>query len=461
MSQAFLIDLSTADLSQFTSTTTGSGNTLDAYGSAAKVGSYGMRVIMDDNANATYGYKSYSLSTPNFRLGTWLYLPTYTTQDGVWRPMYWYDSGNARGYVQIQRAGYCLRTRLAISDDTYTTQYSGIPVIDWQTGWHYFEVAVTRASNTSASDGSAYLYLDGWPIARITDLDIYDTIRSPNEWYFGCVSPGGDTDCTIYMDEMELDDDDTTNLYGEKSDPFIALDFEEVDQNEKVSLVDEGTTGTKRYNAADALNSTTIGVSVDASDSSGDLRWSRPGIESPAAGADGWAVRFWIDVSNISQGNNEDFDLFRVVSPDFYRYAIVEIEEYDATYVEIRAAVYQDNNTWATTSQYQITKADEHKITVILTYASDTSSADGTLVFKVDDVTLETVSNIDNFDADCRPADFNWGYRSGSATMTGRIKIDEIIFRHDTTDPDVSVGHAGPLVNSQRLKSKIHGGLVG
>jgi len=439
MAQLFKLTMETGDLSQFTSTTTGSGNTLEASATAAKEGSYGLRVDVNGNTNATFGQKDDSgLSVPVFRAGWWFKMDSYTGGSGTQRLFEWRDLGSFNGQVQWSFDGLGLHLRLVVEDDSHSNVYSGMPPMpDWN-NWHYYEVRLVRASSTSASDGEAYLLIDGWPIVSIQDLDLYDTWHTPNQFIWGLSGIGGTLTGEVFYDDMEVDSDETNPLYA-KAEPFTSRVADNPSSYQAAGLCEGGSVGSGGSidnDVTSALNGTSGGIHIDAGASSaGDPRAFIAYDTTAAAGRLGHVIDFYMDASNLTMGENDDFDMLRVISDHYYRQMFIELEEYDATYNEIRFNLYDDSNTNNSTSQYQITVADEHRITVVITYATSTSASDGEAKFYVDGVLKETLSNLDYYDADGRPSTWAFGFYSGAASIQDSLYIDEINLRHDNTDP--------------------------
>lgn len=455
MSQLFKITMETGDLTQFTSTTTGSGNTLEASTSAAKEGTYGLRVDVNGNTNATYGQKDDSgLSVPVFRAGWWFKMSGYTGGSGTNRFFEWRDNGSFNGQVQWSFDGLGLHLRLVVEDDTHTKQYSAMPSMpDWN-NWHYYELKLVRASNTSAADGEAYLLIDGWEIVSIMDLDLYDTWHTPNEFIWGLCDIGDTMTGEFYYDDMEVDSDPDAALYT-KQEPFRTELLDNPSDYHAAGLCEAGSVGSGGdiTNDSPGLDGSAGKLNIDAGDSSaGDPRAFISYDIKAADGRNGHVIDFYYDISDLTMGNGDEFDLIRVQSPDYYRYIYIELDEDDATNHELSVHLYQDNNTYKSSSNYTATNADEHRVTIVLTYATDTSSADGEIKFYIDGVLKETLTSVDNFDDDCRAYNWEFGFRGGEATTQDNLYIDEINLRHDNTDPFVGAGAVPSIVYNYRRR---------
>ena len=79
-------------------------------------------------------------------------------------------------------------------DDPATNPYATYDVPDRPVlgRWTYVQVTVTRASSSTASDGSAALYFDGVKIAEAAGVDNYDLFDTDGELYLGSVILGRD-----------------------------------------------------------------------------------------------------------------------------------------------------------------------------------------------------------------------------------------------------------------------------
>jgi hypothetical protein len=203
------IDLAT-DLSEFTSTTTDSGDLSQAAGAGLAGTSGGLSCVIDDTT-AIFG--QHDLASP------------YSTT-GILRARYYVDPNsltmaNNNSFVMFRcdsSAGvliYChLRYVTGEGYYIYGTTYNDVPtptntayyaITD---GEHYVEVKLIRATNNASSDGSFQLWIDGADKETISNIDNYDRFAAFKTSYLGpVVGLDAGTSGTFYMDELVINDD--------------------------------------------------------------------------------------------------------------------------------------------------------------------------------------------------------------------------------------------------------------
>jgi hypothetical protein len=214
-----------------------------------------------------------------------------------------------------------------------------------------------------------------------------------------------------------------------------------------------------------------IGHEVDLSEytstvtDSGDLSWSRLAALSGTVGGmqaliddttaiygektytaltgTNYRFRLYIDPNGLTMAANDRFEVAQILNSGLGRASVTL--GYDGSSYEVRAAVLDDSSSWQETSLYDITD-DQHRIEVLVSYASSDVASDATLDLWVDGASQEQVAGIDLYDLS-KPNQARLGAASGlDAGTNGTLYLDEFVLRDD----NVEIGDALPVAPTIR-----------
>lgn len=201
----FQLDFEGNDLSEFSST---SGADISTSAGAALVGNYGLSLLMDD-ATADYGVKYFSTSTRGKCRFRFYFDPnsmTMTDNTSEVRLAYIYNqAGQAVCTVDWWKVAGGYQVWGWLYDDSGTARETGKTTISDEP--HYIEVYLQRATNSSSSDGSMEIWIDGSSVASVTGKDNFDRFvnMSYSRWGAGSIVATG-LSGTFYLDHIELND---------------------------------------------------------------------------------------------------------------------------------------------------------------------------------------------------------------------------------------------------------------
>ena len=207
MAETFNIELE-ADLSEFTSTVTDSGDLSQSAAAALAGTSGGLLCLIDDQASI-YGQKDFvQLAGASYRLRFYIDPNGLAMANGDdFQVCRLTDGVSSRLQVWLRYDGASHEMRSRIFDDNGTwTATSNYNITDEP---HYIEVLVTYATGGAANDGIMALWIDDLLQQQIATLDLFST-GQPDEAKLGAVSNlDAGTSGTFYLDEFVLRDDDT------------------------------------------------------------------------------------------------------------------------------------------------------------------------------------------------------------------------------------------------------------
>jgi len=238
------IDHEGGDLTEYTSTSTDSGDLSVAAGAALAGTNYGLSLVIDD-ATGIYGIISFAspYSTTGIFRGRFYIDPNSLTMANNNNFRLVAINNSALGAVAEIRMGYSNGVGHTIAamivDDTaaesFTTYYG---ITDEP---HYVEFNLIRATNDSSADGSIQLWIDGVSKQTVGSKDNYDRFNTLRVVNFGAISGiDAGTSGTFYLDELVVNDDG-----GE------------------IGPVSTGATGTLGVTLANATTSAAGAVAID------------------------------------------------------------------------------------------------------------------------------------------------------------------------------------------------------
>ena len=113
--------------------------------------------------------------------------------------------GNNLALVSLVYLGSQYRIYVTIYNDAGgTSQTEASAITDAP---HYIEAYLIRATNSTSSDGSLQLWIDGADIATLSGVDNYDRFTSFNSYRWGAISKAAGTSGTFYLDQLVVNDD--------------------------------------------------------------------------------------------------------------------------------------------------------------------------------------------------------------------------------------------------------------
>ena len=204
----------------------------------------------------------------------------------------------------------------------------------------------------------------------------------------------------------------------------------------------DGTVGIPAATAGSALAGTNYGMNVPVS--GGTTSYAYAAID--LTGKTVCRFRIYFDPNSYSIDTGGDTHNIAAVRANIISNALMVDCNYDVTYGQaIRINLFSDGNSPNASSYYDLTD-EPHWIEVIITRATNATSNDGSAQFWVDDVSKETVSGVDNYDAFVDMDELRLGIMNANVNMSGAIYIDEVIFLDAGTYIGPVGGGATPLV---------------
>lgn len=194
-----------ADLSEYTSTVTDSGDLSQAVAAALAGTSGGLQCVIDDTTQI-YGRRDFTqFSAHNYRFRFYIDPNGLSMSDGddIWVAGA-FEGGAYRCRVKLTYDGANYEISIQLRDDGGSGH--GSADYDITDEPHYIEVSVTQATNDSSSDATAALYVDGALQETVSGVDLFD-LGYPDSARLGATAFGGTPTGTFYLDEFVLRDD--------------------------------------------------------------------------------------------------------------------------------------------------------------------------------------------------------------------------------------------------------------
>ena len=171
-----------------------------------------------------------------------------------------------------------------------------------------------------------------------------------------------------------------------------------------------------------------------------------------------YRVRHYIDPNAATIANYDVVWVCQVRSASDAQYnATIELYRQDAQY-KVRAGIREDDYSLDYTSLYNITDA-EHWVEILVERASSSVASDAELTLWIDDVQQENLTGKDWYDL-AKPDAIRLGATAIPSGSSGTIYLDELVINDDGGYIGPVAGHAGALVSTVPLKSKVFGGLA-
>lgn len=208
-----LLDINheTADLTQYDSTVTDSGDL--SVTAAARLGgsNYGLSCVIDDT-NAIYGIANLSPPASGIlRVRFYLDPNSLTMANGdAFRVLRLWDTAGGGAIIFAVNLTYYTATGyrfLGTAYDDANNTYT-ISTTDIGDEPHYLEFYLTSAATTSSNDGICTVWIDGSQVGARTDLDNNTRFAALDQCHIGAVSNiDAGTSGTLYLDELVVNDD--------------------------------------------------------------------------------------------------------------------------------------------------------------------------------------------------------------------------------------------------------------
>lgn len=197
-------DLEEGDLTDFDATVIDGGD-LSAHADAALYGSFGLRLVIDDQTDI-YGRLDFA-NKSEIRVGFYVHPNSLTMASsdefiiagGSTTP------GNDDWRVMLEHDGSNYRIRAGTKNDVPAMQYTGYYTIT--DAKHWIEIYYKRATGAGANNGIMTLWIDGAQKESVTNIDD-DTRDFDHAGLCACDIDAGTHD-TFYLDHLVVNDDGT------------------------------------------------------------------------------------------------------------------------------------------------------------------------------------------------------------------------------------------------------------
>ncbi len=208
MTKIIDINHETGDLSQYGGSSTGGGK-MSVTAAAALAGTgYGIAYQLTGGTTTYYAYKDVTANTSGkLRLRFYLDPNSLTMGASDTFAVIYCDRTTAGAYVlrlMLTMSGGAYKIYATIYEDSGATSTVEYTITDAP---HYVEMYLIRATNSTSSDGSLALYLDGVLLETISGKDNYDRFRQFTRTWVCCDGPDAGTSGTWYFDELVINDD--------------------------------------------------------------------------------------------------------------------------------------------------------------------------------------------------------------------------------------------------------------
>jgi hypothetical protein len=199
------------NFSEYTTTSTDGGNLAITQAAALAGTNYGMSVTI--NGTLKYGVKTLPVASTTGVVRARLYADPngLSMTNGAFSGILFLINSTGTqtvGSLQLIKNGTAYAFRVTIVDDSEV--HHDASLVEVTDAPHYVEVRFTRATNSTSSDGTGEIWIDGIAYtggAKLTGIDNYDKFATLKYISLGSNSVNGTNSGTYYLDELVVNDD--------------------------------------------------------------------------------------------------------------------------------------------------------------------------------------------------------------------------------------------------------------
>jgi hypothetical protein len=205
---------------------------------------------------------------------------------------------------------------------------------------------------------------------------------------------------------------------------IVAIDHETGDLTQYTSTVTDG--GDLSAAAGAALAGTAYGLSCLIDDQN-DIY----GVKSVTMPATALRIRFYIDINSLTMTSGDEFYVLRLLGGSYTLLIIIVIK--GASTYSLSGQAYRDaGDAWVVRTG--VITDEPHYAELLLTRATNNTSADGTFAFYIDGAQVGATNTIiDNYDNWAQANALRFGCGWLDAGTSGTLYLDELIV-NDTGD---------------------------